>query len=766
MALTVTTDLTVITTAETFTGWTGFSSSGPNGAALEPDFFVQGSNCISQSAATASAVKGMTFDIGAGGVLNFSTTHAGKLIYIWMRTAVPAVCDTRANGGIRIILGSGATAPTNSAGVWSAWYVGGSDTLAGTDGWVCYVIDPRTTPSTTFGGGVDLTAVRWFGGAQKNGAGTAKGQAFGIDQISYGFGTLRVSGTNTLEGRGFGEIADADYGTTANRYGIIPVVTDGVIFCQGRIQLGDSSGTAALTFTSQDETVVWSYPVYYDGTRVVPCVPNARPDGTPYFGVKVVGNATGATSVTIGSKVGSGDTAVGRSGTSFTGSRTRTSCTFDDGAVETVLVYGSTFAEMRGGLDFSGNASSDEFIGNNVVRCGSTLTGPVVMRANNFIDCYGGAYTGGLEDFRNDGAAAQQLATADPSFIWDDTLNGSNWSVPVGVPYVELLDPGGSDRREVTKITADIVGNNDHYAEAIVRWPAAGANQGALGVCIRMATGATENYYYLKCDLRNSQVTLIRCDAGTDTTIDGPDAFTFAEDTDYLVHLIADGNDIEGFVSGGGATVEMFAASQSSYNTNRRVGIRGDAEADQTGTAPRLSRFGCGPETDALGALYYAAAGTADVKKCRLINSARGICIPNTGTYSFDGFLVSGNAVGTRNQSGGAVTVNASSGDSPSVVENKGSATTTINNTVSYTLTNLVSGSEVRIFKVSDGSELAGTESSGTSFNYDYTYVSDVDVYVIIQKTNYEWLRINDTLVSTSKSQKVLQRTDLNYVNP
>jgi hypothetical protein len=764
MALSVTTDLTVISTAETFTGWTGFSSSGPNGAALEPDFFIQGSNCISQSAATASAVKGMTFDIGAGNVLNFSTTHAGKLIYIWMRTAVPAVCDTRPNGGIRIILGSGTTAPTNSAGVWSAWYVDGSDTLAGTDGWKCYVIDPRTTPSTTFGGGVDLTAVRWFGGAQKNGTGTAKGQAFGIDQISYGFGTIRVSGTNTLAGRGFGEIADADFGTVANKYGIIPVVKEGVIYVQGRIQLGDSAGTAALTFTSQDETVVWTYPTYYDGTRQAPCVPDARPDGSSYFGIAVVGNATGATSVTLGAKVGSGDTAVGRSGTSFTGSRTRTSFTFDDGAVETVLIYGSSFTEIRGGLDFSSNASSDEFIGNNVLRSGSTRTGPVVMRANNFIDCYGAAYTGAFEDFRNDGATAA-LSTADPSYIWDDTLNGSNWSVPAGVPYVELLDPGASDRREVTKITADVVGNNDHYAEAIIRFPSAGANQGSLGVCIRMATSTTENYYYLKCDIRNSQVTLIRCDGGTDTAIDGPDAFTFSEDTDYLVHLIANGDDIEGFVSGGGATVEMFAASQASYNTNRRVGIRGDAEADQTGDAPRLSRFGCGPETDDMGALFYATAANANVKNCRLINSARAICIENTGTYTFTGFLVSGNAVGTRNQSGGAVTVNASSGDSPSVVENKGSATTTINNTVSYTLTNLVSGSEIRIFKESDGSELAGVESSSTSFNYDYTYVADTNIYVIIQKTNYEWLRINDTLTSSSKSQKVLQRVDLNYVN-
>ncbi len=43
MALTVTTDLTVITTAETLTGWTQIGGAD----SLEPDYFAQGSNCIS-----------------------------------------------------------------------------------------------------------------------------------------------------------------------------------------------------------------------------------------------------------------------------------------------------------------------------------------------------------------------------------------------------------------------------------------------------------------------------------------------------------------------------------------------------------------------------------------------------------------------------------------------------------------------------------------------------------------------------------------------
>lgn len=103
MALTVTTDLTVITTAETATGWTIFGSGG-GGVLLEPDFFVQGSNSVSRAVSGAATLKGGTF---LAGTLNFTTTHAGKLIYMWLRVNTAQLIDLRANGGLRIVIGSG-----------------------------------------------------------------------------------------------------------------------------------------------------------------------------------------------------------------------------------------------------------------------------------------------------------------------------------------------------------------------------------------------------------------------------------------------------------------------------------------------------------------------------------------------------------------------------------------------------------------------------------------------------------------------------------
>ena len=180
MALTVTTDLTLISDAEALDPagegiWVSYGAGGGGAQAIEPDFFVQGSNCISRGVSGA-VVKGSCFDIGVSNVIDFNSgTHIDKLVYIWLRTSTPGLCEIRANGGIRVILGSGTVIPGDVAGVWSAWYVDGSDTIVATEGWTCYVIDPQSTPSLTYGGGVDLNTVRYFGGVQRSTT-TAKGQ--------------------------------------------------------------------------------------------------------------------------------------------------------------------------------------------------------------------------------------------------------------------------------------------------------------------------------------------------------------------------------------------------------------------------------------------------------------------------------------------------------------------------------------------------------------------------------------------------------------
>jgi len=238
MALAISTDLVVVTAADTNTGWTKFGTTTP---ATEPDYFAQGTGCVSLIFGNP---KGGTYDIGASTIDFNSGTHQDKLVYVWMRIATPSLIDAISAGGMYVILGSGTTAPGTAAGVWSAWTVDGSNTIVGTDGWICYVIDPQSTPSTTYGGGVDLNAVRHFGGAHEGSSGSAKGQVFGIDAIYYGRGELYITGAVATAGEGFKEAAALDFGVIGTRYGII-TEKRGIYYVRGKLILRTKVNTNA-----------------------------------------------------------------------------------------------------------------------------------------------------------------------------------------------------------------------------------------------------------------------------------------------------------------------------------------------------------------------------------------------------------------------------------------------------------------------------------------------------------------------------------------
>jgi hypothetical protein len=409
MALTVTTDLVRITDAETATGWSTYGSGGAGALALEPDFFVQNANCISRGVSGA-VIKGMTFDIGAGNTLDFNSgTHQDKLVYVWMRTSTPGLCETIANGGIRVVLGSGTTAPADAAGVWSAWYVDGSNTLGANNGWTCYVVDPQSTASTTFGGGVDVNAIRWFGGVQRS-TGTLKGQNFGIDAIYYGRGELRVTGTVTTAGKGFSEISAIDWGNTANRYGII-TEKGGIFFVRGKIVIGHA--TSNTTFSSYSETVVWETPHYYSG-GIIRSVPNASvgsvtgSDGkTSYNGLGIIGGS-GTTTIDFGQIVGSDG---GRSGpllscpySTVLGTPAATLATVSvDSSTMSLKIYGTTFSGFEGAIDLQGTGVDDD-------------------------DCFGNTFTGcgridSNMEIRNCNILNSVASTTDGAYIWNSTTN-------------------------------------------------------------------------------------------------------------------------------------------------------------------------------------------------------------------------------------------------------------------------------------------------------------------------------------------------------
>jgi len=90
-------------------------------------------------------------------------------------------------------------------------------------------------------------------------------------------------------------------------------------------------------------------------------------------------------------------------------------------------------------------------------------------------------------------------------------------------------------------------------------------------------------------------------------------------------------------------------------------------------------------------------------------------------------------------------------------------------NNVAFELTNIASGSEVRIYRVSDGVELAGNESVDNppgTFTYVYLYTGDTPVFIVIHALDYVWQSLSITLGSSDASIPISQDFDRNYQNP
>lgn len=84
-----------------------------------------------------------------------------------------------------------------------------------------------------------------------------------------------------------------------------------------------------------------------------------------------------------------------------------------------------------------------------------------------------------------------------------------------------------------------------------------------------------------------------------------------------------------------------------------------------------------------------------------------------------------------------------------------------------FELTNLKNNTEIRIYKVSDMSELAGQENVTTgTFNYGYVWSSDIPIIVSIVSIGYQNFQLNSTLTSTGTSIPISQIIDRQYLNP
>jgi hypothetical protein len=86
---------------------------------------------------------------------------------------------------------------------------------------------------------------------------------------------------------------------------------------------------------------------------------------------------------------------------------------------------------------------------------------------------------------------------------------------------------------------------------------------------------------------------------------------------------------------------------------------------------------------------------------------------------------------------------------------------------VTFSLTNLIPGTEVGIYKDSDQSELFHQETSGSTATHPYTWSEDIPVYVQIHHVQYESITMaNIVLGNSDQAIPVAQQFDRNYENP
>lgn len=346
------------------------------------------------------------------------------------------------------------------------------------------------------------------------------------------------------------------------------------------------------------------------------------------------------------------------------------------------------------------------------------------------------------------------------------TICGGIVDEPIDIPGFVLAASTGHERRSVIQ---------QGSSQALVLQPVQFGDGGTNGIYLDLDATAIE--FPRQYDLLRKEINYCSADNVAGITY-------YAGATDTIKHR-------NSVISSASRYHWRIHASSSALATYDFSGLSiigaGDVVLRPVATFTNMSFANCGRVTQNGAALSSCTfTGTrdgaallsddlVDVQNCTFIFDVAGHGIEATtaGTYTFTGNTFTGyGADGTTNaafynNSGGAITLNITGGGSTPTVRNGAGASTTINNAKTLLLTGLASGSKVKVFRDSDGVELAGTNSSSTSFQYDYNYTGDTVVDIVIVHLDYEYLMIpNITLGVSGLTVPVQQRTDRNYSNP
>jgi hypothetical protein len=264
-----TTDLTLIDLADAVTNWAESSDAnwddgGP--PSQETDYFIHNGGTAACISATASVAKGnhSTLIVNNGSGITIPTDGA---VLIWCFFQAPNVLDTLANGGLKLLIGSG-------LGDFYYWIVGGSNFGRNPyGGWENFAVDSAQTQDGTVGS--PTSTEQYFGIAHKILTAISKGNPFGVDVVRYGRCEARFANGDLTNGyctfAGFAAANDA----VGARWGLIQAIPGGYLW-KGLITIGystaadfrDSNVSLLIDDTRKVSSAFNKIEIRQSGTRV------------------------------------------------------------------------------------------------------------------------------------------------------------------------------------------------------------------------------------------------------------------------------------------------------------------------------------------------------------------------------------------------------------------------------------------------------------------------------------------------------------------
>jgi hypothetical protein len=579
VAVTVTDDRTAFDQGDSTTGWAaaGGSTSVALGTADPAPVEADG-----HIASTASNATTFVFFTGT------SRGTGPHLIYVWALTT--GVLDTRANGGLMLMIGDG----TNRVG----YHVGGSDVApfrsdsgeAGTrTGYMCFVTDTDQLASWPHGATV-------LAGSRA----TLEGNLDAITQVGAGFKTLvkavggavniwvdiiRTGVANTISTSGltlsggtsgdvatFRQIAIEDRSSaTVKAHGVIRELGEGLFGVQGTLRFGDQASGSSW-FEDKNVTVVFE----------------KRDLASTRYRVVITDNGTGTTTFKLGTKVGTGINTTGTDGGSIIAA-SGVGWDFDaatDADVTDVFVYGYAFVGASGGVKF---LAGQEFAGGVISGSGQV------------------AVNGAL--FVNNSVTGSTVAADASALLWDvntdpDTLLHGT-SVAKGTNAHHAIEFGTTSPLEMTLRNMTFSGFNASNGENDSTFHV----KRTTGTVTINLVGTSGNVSY-KSD--GADVVLVQNPVTLTVTVRDGLTSSVVQGA-YVLALADDGSGFDGGATvtitstGGTATV---AHTSHGYATGNKVRIRGAEQPEYNGIQT-ITVTGAGTYTYAVsGSPASPATGT------------------------------------------------------------------------------------------------------------------------------------------------------------